>query len=541
MSGALLQLAGLSSQDIYLTSNPKMTLFKKTFLRYTNFAQETVQISFDGGISTFGQTSTATLPYTGDLISKVVLVVQLEQIQSTTKWGYVDRLGHALIDNIRANVGSSDIDIQHGDWIDIYQRMTKDKSQEDNYNKMIGNVSDLKNIGTNHSTYTLYIPLEIWTGKITTSAFPICALTNQQFQISIKFRDAIDIINYYGTELPPNEELPIISSSYLLVDYIFLETDDVNLFKTTNLDYLIEVVQDMTDMITSTETKINLIFDKPTKYLLWYIILDRYANRNTYMTWASDNNWEKTREEFAKLIWLITRDGLDASDVLNPIIYFNDVFVNIGQVPPIISGGSKMFEKLAKKVDGIILFAENIVGQIGAKATIDNVILTKNEITFEDMSTTNDEFKEDTFITIQQLNFLNIHTYNIIDIFNYGNFINRTDNPIIKSSFQLNGKNRFQERDGFFYNYVQPYYYFPNSPPDGVNTYSFSLHPTEIQPSGIINLGYVSSKDLIVKLGIYNNNSDTYFNNIFKSGKIRIFACVYNVIKIYNGLVSLSY
>jgi hypothetical protein len=154
------------------------------------------------------------------------------------------------------------------------------------------------------------------------------------------------------------------------------------------------------------------------------------------------------------------------------------------------------------------------------------------------MSTVIDLFQ--TSATAAQLNFLNLHTNNIIDIFNYGNFINRTDNPIINSSFQLNGKNRFQERDGFFYNYLQPYYYFKNSPPDGVNIYTFSLNPEDIQPSGTINLGNVDSKNLIVSLGKYNNSSDSYLT-YFGSGNIRIFAFSYNNLTVSKGYTLLSY
>jgi hypothetical protein len=156
------------------------------------------------------------------------------------------------------------------------------------------------------------------------------------------------------------------------------------------------------------------------------------------------------------------------------------------------------------------------------------------------MSTTNEEFKADTNTTVQQLNFINIHTYSIIDIYNYGNFINRTDNPVVASSFELNGKNRFQERDGFFYNYLQPYYYFVNSPPDGVNVYTFSLNPSDTQPSGTINLGYVNSKDLVVTLGKYNSTNNNYLS-FFNNGTIRIFAYSYNLLKIYNGYTSLAY
>jgi hypothetical protein len=540
MSGALLQLAALSSQDVYLTSNPEITLFKKSYMRYTNFSIETVQVAFDGGNVNFDSESTATLEKTGDLISRIVLVVSLQQLTSTLKWGYVDKIGHAMIDYVRIIIGQSEIDIRYNDWIDIYQSISRDKSQQNNYNIMIGNVSSLKNLNYSHDAYNIFIPLEFWTGKTTSSSFPICSLLNQTFQVSIKFRNASDCINYFGTTAPTDEELPILSSGYLLVDYVYLETEERNLFITNNHDYLVEVVDRMSDTLTAVNTKINLIFNKPTKYMIWYAQLAKYTERSKFMSWATDDDWEASRNEFAKLVWLITRDGLDVSDPNNPIINFGAGYVNIGTEPPMVVGGNTLLEALAAKVSAIILFAQTISGDVIANATTDNLVLISNTITFEDMSTTIDTFKADALSTASQDSFMDIHTNNIIDIFNYGNFINRSDNPIINSSFQLNGKNRFQERDGFFYNYLQPYYYFKNSPPDGVNIYTFSLNPEEVQPSGTINLGNVNSKDLLIMLGKYNNTSNNYLS-YFISGNIRIFALGYNNLKIYRGVAGLAY
>ena len=54
----------------------------------------------------------------------------------------------------------------------------------------------------------------------------------QNFQVYVKFRDASDCINYFGTTAPSNNELPVITSGYLLVDYVYLETEERNLFMT---------------------------------------------------------------------------------------------------------------------------------------------------------------------------------------------------------------------------------------------------------------------------------------------------------------------
>ena len=541
MSVALLQLASMGPQDVYLTSNPEITLFKKVYLKYTNFSVETVQVSFDGSYINYGTQSTVTLEQTGDLISKAVLVLTLAESQSNSLWGYVNNVGHAMIDSITVRIGQSDIDTFTFDWIDVYHNLYKNKSHEDRYKIMIGNVPQLKNLSTNHPTYNLYIPLDFWFSKVSSSAFPICALVNQKFQITIQLKNAIDVINYSGSIEPPMSDLPTILSGYMLIDYIYLETDERNLFKQNNHEYLIEQIQDMTDGVQSNVNNLNLIFDKPCKYLIWFVNLDRYFTRTPYLTWATDDNWTNALTIFAKLVWLATRDGLDVTDPLNPFILFNDTFVNIGQVPGLIQGGNSILATLAAKVNAVILFAENENGNIVAKAIPENVVIIMNSLTMQDMSTTINEFLNDTNTTSNQTAFLEINTISIIDVFNTGNFIDRTDNPIALSSFQLNGKNRFQQRDGYFYNYLQPYYYFTNSPPDGVNTYSFSLDPENIQPTGTINLGHVNSKNLLFTLGMYNTIDPNYFNTFFKSGRIRVFTQSYTLLRISQGQASLAY
>jgi hypothetical protein len=41
--------------------------------------------------------------------------------------------------------------------------------------------------------------------------------------------------------------------------------------------------------------------------------------------------------------------------------------------------------------------------------------------------------------------------------YNYGLYLNRVGNPVISGIVQLNGHNRFSERDGNYLNYVQPW------------------------------------------------------------------------------------
>jgi hypothetical protein len=62
---------------------------------------------------------------------------------------------------------------------------------------------------------------------------------------------------------------------------------------------------------------------------------------------------------------------------------------------------------------------------------------------------------------------------------NYGIYINKTGNPVKTALIQLNGHDRFSQRDGNYFNYVQPYQHHSNTPADGVNMYSFAINPEE--------------------------------------------------------------
>ena len=55
MTGGLMQLAAKSAQDMYLTNNPQITLFKAVYHRHTNFAKDIIEQSFNETITNAGQ------------------------------------------------------------------------------------------------------------------------------------------------------------------------------------------------------------------------------------------------------------------------------------------------------------------------------------------------------------------------------------------------------------------------------------------------------------------------------------------------------
>ena len=96
MGGGLLQLSASGKQDLFLTGNPQMTYWKQIYRRYSPFAIEAVPIVFDGGPD-FGKRLTAIIPHSGDLLSQLILEVQVPAPYSGTTYdvSWVNSLGHA--------------------------------------------------------------------------------------------------------------------------------------------------------------------------------------------------------------------------------------------------------------------------------------------------------------------------------------------------------------------------------------------------------------------------------------------------------------
>jgi hypothetical protein len=115
-------------------------------------------------------------------------------------------------------------------------------------------------------------------------------------------------------------------------------------------------------------------------------------------------------------------------------------------------------------------------------------------------------------------------------------------NPVSKAKLQLNGHDRFSERDGRYFNLVQPYQHHENVPKKGINVYSFALKPEEHQPSGTCNMSRIDNATL--NLWLTNNTvskKDGNGNNQSRTCKVRVYAVNYNVLRVMSGMGGLSY
>ena len=108
------------------------------------------------------------------------------------------------------------------------------------------------------------------------------------------------------------------------------------------------------------------------------------------------------------------------------------------------------------------------------------------------------------------------------------------ENPVVTAKLQLNGQDRFSEREGTYFDLVQPHQHHTRAPDTGINLYSFALRPEEHQPSGSCNFSRIDNATLQLVL----SNATVEGTN---TAKVRVYAVNYNVLRVMSGMGGLAY
>jgi hypothetical protein len=512
MAGGLMQLVAYGAQDVFLTGTPEITFWKVSYRRHTNFAMESIEQTFSGQAD-FGRRVTCTISRNGDLAYRTYLQVTLPEINQDVATGdvyarWLDFVGEQLIAQVEIEVGGQRIDRQYGDWMHIWNQLTLSKEQQSGYHKMIGNTTALTYItdpnfaavsGPCASTSapsqvcaprnalpetTLYVPLQFWYCRNPGLALPLIALQYHEVKINIDFRPIGECLWAVST-LAAGTGSKSVAAAYqqslvaasLYVDYIFLDTDERRKMAQNPHEYLIEQVQFTGDeSVGSSSNKIKLNFNHPCKELVWVVQPD--ANVDYCSSLEADSTLFKT-------LGAQPFNYTDAIDALpNAIHAFGGETSNA----TVISGG--VFEmNNAADVTGIDAAA-------GGSGLSD----------------------AGTFVLAETA--LDMHCWG--------------ENPVVTAKLQLNGQDRFSEREGSYFDTVQPFQHHTRAPDAGINVYSFALRPEEHQPSGSCNFSRIDNAVLQLVLSS-NTVSGT------NTAKVRVYAVNYNVLRVMSGMAGIAY
>ena len=281
MSTSLLILVAVGAQDVYLTGNPEITLFKSLYKRHTNFSKNTLQLQFNSSVS-FGNTSEIVISRKGDLVSNMYLKLEIEGTSGLeNEWHWVENIGYRLINSIELQIGGQKIDKHYGDYLEIYD----DISLSDSKKKILQNL-----VNPNHHSIahpgshkkTVLIPLRFWFNKYNKLPLPLISLQYHEVKLIFKIKNADPNLVEYGSN-STHDTIFKINNAQLLTDYIFLDNDERKKFAQNSHEYLIEQIQYDTQSLTNHQNKLKmkLNFNHPCKYLMWHIPDKKYIVPST--------------------------------------------------------------------------------------------------------------------------------------------------------------------------------------------------------------------------------------------------------------------
>lgn len=333
-----------------------------------------------------------------------------------------------------------------------------------------------------------------------------------------------------GTPVPAaiayNQSLVAAS---LYVDYVFLDTDERRRFAQQPHEYLISQLQFTGDeSVGSSSNKIKLNFNHPVKELVWVVQPDQNVDYCSSLVCDS---------VLFKVLGAQPFNYTDAIDALpNAIHAFGG--------PQAVAGSRNEFiDQQGLFQDAGALDYSLQPGQTGYWSGPDNAY---NEPNFGGVGhvpadLANSGLNAETMANLQALaNQSHLDGSSVSDA---GTFVLAETslpmhcwgmNPVVTAKLQLNGQDRFSEREGSYFSWVQPYQAHTRNPDEGINVYSFALRPEEHQPSGTCNFSRIDNATLQLVL----SNATVEGT---RTAKVRVYATNYNVLRIMSGMGGLAY
>jgi hypothetical protein len=166
--------------------------------------------------------------------------------------------------------------------------------------------------------------------------------------------------------------------------------------------------------------------------------------------------------------------------------------------------------------------------EIKSRLTLTDVSIPVEDFTFDYRSSDSSKYTKHKDVTVTQPN-------------NYGLRLDGKGNPVQSGNIQLNGHDRFKVQEGSYFNYYQTQNHHTRTPADGINVYSFALHPEKHQPSGTTNLSRIDSTILSLNFGDATRINNRLKLDISRDTLLYIFAFSYNVLRIMSGMAGLAY
>jgi Large eukaryotic DNA virus major capsid protein len=321
----------------------------------------------------------------------------------------------------------------------------------------------------------------------------------------------------------------------LYVDYVFLDTDERRRMAQNPHEYLITQLQFTGDeSVGSSSNKIKLNFNHPVKELIWVVQPDQNVDYCSSLACdallfkvlgAQPFNYTDAIDALPNAVHAfggpteLTGGTATAGRYLNENAFIdaNGLFEQAGALDDYVPtnftgywhGSGNPYDEA--NLGGPNLTYPNVTGQ--TNNTLGNPTIGPGSNNLG--SSVSDA---GTFVL----------TETSLDMHCWG------QNPCVTAKLQLNGQDRFSEREGTYFSWVQPYQSHTRNPDEGINVYSFALRPEEHQPSGTCNFSRIDNATLQLVL----SNATVEGT---KTAKVRVYATNYNVLRIMSGMGGLNF
>jgi len=370
MTGGLMSLLAVGSQDVYLTVEPQMSYFKQVYQRPTNFGMQGIKLTFNNA-PTLGQSSgkfICKLGRNGDLVKDIALQLTLPAIYSDDNYRFrwTTNMQNYMLIEYSVVIDRYTIDIRYGEWLDIWNELTLSQDKKTAFNNLVGNTQNymnpttlepiviIKNNKIAFSSYPastgpdnpslpskdIFIPLDFWFCKNPSLALPLIALQYDDININITLNSVENLYQVYDhvtkIYMSPTQYNSVYGTNinigtftrygggglttvdlnaYLEVNYIFLDTPERTfLAQTSTIEVLVEQLKQVEfgGSVTANNNSYYLELQNPIKEIIWIL---RRRDARHYNDWANYTasqpaDSSKPILNTAKFVW----NGLDRID-----------------------------------------------------------------------------------------------------------------------------------------------------------------------------------------------------------------------------------
>lgn len=557
-----MQLVAYGMQDVYLTGNSQITFFKNLYRRHTNFSVEAVEQTFQSSSRQLGNRLVAVISRNGDLLHRLWLEVEMptdlpldtdeiyDLTNSTThpgdtatsishkKYRYVSKLGNTLMKSAEVEIGGQRIDKVYGRWEELWQGYSKRQEKKACFDHMTANFGDnlfglgannAKATSTNIATAVSYPPVTERDvslcgtgrgGETPKAHYPIVPennndLTKQQNQEAQrlaggKFKMYLPI-NFWFSKGSAGAALPLIALQYH-------------------------------------EVRVTIEFAKASEILIKHCITSTPPSPNEAGAGNAPGSYNKANNNANKYESASDSEIANFQMSSNPKLYSDFFYLDTDE--------RRRFSQMSHEylIEQLQFTGKESLTVKNDADTNHSLRLNFNHPT-KAIYFTAEPASIDSSSGLLPNPFYNGHCHPI-QVLNaekefdssarpLAHIAPHDNSPCKEVGLMLNGHDRFSQRSGSYFSWVQPYQHHTRCPDTSLRhgswygMYSFCLSPEEHQPSGALNFSRIDNAQLKLVFkaadSAFSNDSGSHTRDVY------VYALSYNVLRILSGMGGLSF